>query len=226
MRNGTTISRLVLVEQNLERIKYPANLRLQYLKSIYDGRPIFERYLTGDARIHLHCLWKSTPFCREEICICVAKRTASKCGTCGPYFYEVPMLVCVGQNPKKAQRIVSIIRLQSLNQCAVFDADSFKVSLNPTAKLLWRIVDRKLCALSRLPIVKFRQGVDHLVQGRAESHNDTTDARTDVLKSIWMSVLEDVRIGFLRLCGNDIQLLFREGRNFFFQLHQLFASPF
>ena len=44
------------IEHDLKSINHRANLRLEYLKRVYDRRSIAERYFLGETGIHLHGL--------------------------------------------------------------------------------------------------------------------------------------------------------------------------
>jgi hypothetical protein len=67
--------RVLEAKRRLERIKHVGNLRMENLKSWYDRRAVFERYLKGTVELHAH-LWThpdlaaaTTGERRPELCI-------------------------------------------------------------------------------------------------------------------------------------------------------------
>src|SRR5690348_10043375 len=90
----------------LETLKYRGDLRLEYLKRIYDRSPVFHRYLTSEACIHLHGLWYTHTGIgkqKEMLGACIRiKRTTMESGPVArPQKDAISMLVGVGESLEK-----------------------------------------------------------------------------------------------------------------------------
>ena len=61
----------------------------------------------------------------------------------------IPMLVGVGEFLQEQKPVMSIARLQLLDEYDVFDRESFEVALNARPEVIWALTDRKLRAAFR-----------------------------------------------------------------------------
>jgi hypothetical protein len=133
-----------LVEARLECIHYVGDLRLKYLKLIYNGGSISEHYRTGDACVHLHGLCHESATRRRKV-TSVCYRLQVKSSTSGRLQVdESSVFVFLGKTLEFSQPLSSVVRLRFLDQCNVCDIQTFKVGLNPAPEILWRLTDRKL----------------------------------------------------------------------------------
>ena len=162
-RLGGAVSRLL--ELRLEHAKRLGNLQFQLLQSVYihDGRSIAELYMNGEAVLHIHGLTSDYRFC-------ATLRNAIYDGGFG--YSKPPVFVRIGQFSEGACPVASVIRLQPLNYCDMFAADSFEKGTTPSLETFYGILNRKLRAVFNLAGVQACQLIDEVIQSSSQVVSD------------------------------------------------------
>ena len=104
--------RTMSFETKFELIKRRGNLRLEHLKRFDDPRPIIERYVQGNAEIHLHAADT-----------CMVLRDLSTVTGAGNGVDSL-VFVRVVEGAQEFRPCASIARLESSDGCLVFGAHS------------------------------------------------------------------------------------------------------
>jgi len=143
---------------------------LEYLKRLYDKRPIFERYVEGEIEVHLHFDWNGSGWCFRYRGLNDGHGglPSRKQDT------EVFVFVFIGEGPQCASPFASIARLVLLDHCDMFSADAVKEGLEASRESLYRIFDRKLRSRLLNTRIETRQVEHQVIQGAAEIVNDLT----------------------------------------------------
>ena len=159
------------LELRIECIKHLGNLRLELLKSFYDRRSIAERYANGNITLHVHGSTSENRFCA----------TWRKCNKDRALnSSKVPVFIRVGEDSKSFCPLASITRLKPLDSCDVFrDENSKVVSTEEALELLFRIYDRKLCAIYDLLGIKAGQLINQVIQGGSQILHNLSDKSAD-----------------------------------------------
>ena len=113
------------LELRAEKMKCLSNLEFQLLQSIHinDNRSIAELYINVETSIHIHGLVGSERFCA----------TLSKViSNVGRSYDEMPVFVRIGELSEYASPVTSAARLQPLDNCYVFVADAFEITITPS----------------------------------------------------------------------------------------------
>jgi len=222
------LARSSLFEDGIELNKQVGNLRLKYLKSLYDGHTIAKRYCAGEAVLHLHFLGHQGQGAKEDKislkwCVFIRKRRKMESvTTLAGNPDHLPMLVAVGEVAKPTRPVASIVRLQPLNLCDVFVADAFEVGLAPKPEALFRVLDQKLSSFLLAPGVEPGEIENQVVQRTAKALNDIADSQAHFREWIWDRVLDSIEV---HLQGNDIALAFPERVYARLEIRQVFAGP-
>src|SRR2546423_643892 len=125
------------LELRLESIKYRGDLRLEYLKRFYDGRPILEQCLNGDVTLHVHGFIANRPYCLTH------RRAILRDGETDKRESEVNMLIRIRNVLQPAYPNTAIERLEPAYRCLVFTRNSLEVAVPRLRPFLWPIFDRK-----------------------------------------------------------------------------------
>jgi hypothetical protein len=178
---GTALAAWELVGKQQQQ---ESRLAIQLLQSLYDRKPIWERYVGGSLEIHGHVTVGGINLCA---CFVVALENSSLGqghksieGEVHLYRDKFPMLVGVGEVTQNARPLASTVRLKLANYCGVFVADTFQSGRPMRREALLRILDGKLRAALTGSGVVLGENVDQVVQRRAEVVDDLSnqDART------------------------------------------------
>jgi hypothetical protein len=167
------------LELRLERIKRLGNLELDFLKRLYDRRPVRELYEEGSYDLHVHAVADG-----ERICIRLkADRTAY--GNVGLCRSQPSMLVWVGNVLQGCRPVVSTIRLQPLDSCFVRGVHSAEPSsLHPSREVTVSAFDGKLCHREIEAGIEAGETEHKIVEGSAEIvanvSNDSAHPRRDI----------------------------------------------
>lgn len=103
--------------------------------------------------------------------------------------------------------LASIVRLQKLNVCPMFSADTFEAAVPLTPKTLWAIFDKELRMVYKRAGIEVCKLMNHIVKGSPEIVNDFTNQdfndrrnrmRRDSLDSDWflstLDLLQQIKI--------------------------------
>ena len=209
-------------EHRLELIKRVGNLRLKYLQRLYDGRSIGERYRSGEAVLHLHCV------CREDIrtLVCFRIYAAKFCRETGRDRHYVPMLVIVRDLSQSLRPVASFIGLQPLEVCDVAEFHPSKIGLTVPVEILWKIIDRKLCTAMARPRIDEPNFNGDVVQARTELLGKFTDEDISprVVRS-WLAFRGEAESCALTLDGNKVNIRFPEIFYSLFEIREVFPCP-
>ena len=194
------------IEKRLARIKHVGNLQLQQLQCLYDGRPhvIAENYRRGILDLHLHFVRHLDGLASGSFCLNFREGSEIHFDIVGPNSDWTSMLVRIGEVAERAEPIISIVRLQVLNQCDFFFAESFKLGRNPPLELIFSVAYRKLQArIIDVRMSPLSERTHHIVQGDQKRLNDLTNQRLQSPQRIVDEVMGFERLGTLLLNGND-----------------------
>jgi len=198
-----------LAQKRLEITKHQSNAALNFLKRLYDRRPIWERYLEGNVRLHLHYSFSVTPSFKRDIEVCIGCRP-DQFDVMGLLINdnEAVMLVEVGEVAEQAHTVPTRIRLASLNQCDVCIADSQEIVASPSLEDLRIAFNRKLDILADAARVLLREGTGNVIQGIAkavgEFANTHSDLDSEVVKELIQEFTTKVKV---QIFGRDIRLM-------------------
>jgi hypothetical protein len=187
------------LEFRLERLKRLGNLELDYLKRLYDGRPLGELYRRGEMELHVHFAMNGM-YCATyrrldgvkvrsvDAGIAVGGKTAPDTG-------EAFVFVAIGQVAQSFSPIASRIRLQPLNRCDMGRIDAFEPStLFPPREALFRVFNRKLREVLTDAGIEFGEFKNEVIQGGSEVIDNLPDQNSNVC-------LDE---GFIRTAKNDL----------------------
>lgn len=161
------------LELRLERIKRLGNLRLEYLQRFYNGLPIAEGYANLRLVLHMHCVARGLVICAlyrgspgNGVQVSDGESQLDRELALEPY--EMPVFVWVGQVSESSRPLASVVRLQPLYLCDMRGVDSLEEGLLPSQEAVWRISDRKLCAVFGTSGVVLGEGIDEVIEGCPE----------------------------------------------------------
>lgn len=212
----------------LEHIKHLGNLKMELLKSFYDGRSIAERYINGEILLHVHGFASDYRFCATW-------RQGDGDSPCNSN--EVPVFVWVGNLSEDARPIASIARLQLLDSCNMYIADTFETVLSPPIENLFAIIDGKLCFIYDLLGVKASQLIDQVIQGSSQIidgfANENASKMRNWLHDIGCRTLDPINLMsiwkdnncWLALNDNAITYHLAEGVDPLLQICQVYSCP-
>src|SRR3990167_5042840 len=164
------------LELRIERIKRISNLELDMLQCFYDRQPIVERYAKGEIGIHIHFRFSGCAYCAVYVSREAVKLTnrayLNDVFSNIDYWSEKPMLVRVRDKRQTMSPISSLVGLQILNNCDMFDAESFQVGRTPSLETRWLMFDRKLRIILFNTGVEKGQLVNKVIQGGAQVIGD------------------------------------------------------
>ncbi len=130
------------LEFRIERSKQVSNLEFELLQRLYDRRSIAERYTKGEVSLHMHIQQISGAiFCA----VYMSRNTFEFTGSMRRNFNnalgqvnkrsEMPMFVWIREKCQEMRPCSSFVRLQSLNTCDMFDAESFQKGISRFGRL-------------------------------------------------------------------------------------------
>jgi hypothetical protein len=151
------------LELRLERIKRVGNLRLDYLKRVYQGEPFVECYLNHILEIHTHLVF-------EGIGVCGVYRILLGSDENSVLQEKEIIVFCeVAEDGKESRPAASVVRLQLLDCCDMRIADTFKGTPSGFLELLWSVGDRKLCSLLPGSAVENSKLPNHVIECGTEA---------------------------------------------------------
>ncbi len=208
------------IYQRLELIKHLGNAQLNYLKSLHDGSPIWERYLKHEVRLHIHCIF-------PRVCLACATVPANV-NSLFRQDDEATMLVEVGEFAEQTQTLPSIVRLAFLDHCDMYIADAFEKAIPPTDEDIMSVFNRKLDLIAhRITGILLSQGASDVVQGGAQGIGEfpdvDSDARKIFLKPLFQIFASGVQLRIIGTGADGIQLVSAAAK--FFQPRQMFFCP-
>jgi len=216
-----------LLELRLERIKRFSNLRLQLLQSVYvhDGRTCAELYMDGSAVIHIHGVVGATRFCARL-------QNVNSILRGGLRYCEFPVFVGVGEVSNQLCPITSIIRLQLLDSCDMFSAQTFEIASAPTPEDILAVLDRKLSFLLNRAGIKACKLIDEIIEGRPQVIDDFPNENLDDMRNFGdfnfersNDIASLVRRFWLTINDNTIAYSLAEDVNPTIQIRQVFICP-
>jgi hypothetical protein len=205
-----------LIEQRLEITKHLGNAQLSYLQRLYDGRFVWERYLESEIWVHVHC---GLP---RPICLTCRREPSDMTGLF-LYKNETLMLVEVGEVADQFQTLPARIRLTQVEQCDMFIANSFKLSLSPTLEDLWEVFNRKLDSIAHASDVLLRDGTGGVIERTPKAIRELTNTNADFSSDDIERFLQDYKIGMNIRIGRDIALTGTRRESF--DIRQVFVCP-
>jgi hypothetical protein len=217
---------IVGLEQRLELLNQLGALKLQYLKRLYERKPVWERYLGGEL-LHVH---GSNVNASIGVCATFQRDTNTPDILC-PLDNKMRMLVFVGQNPQTCKPIRTIVRLNPLEQCDVYVADAFEKCITMTPKRLFAIFNRELDEMADLLRAGVLEGNQcrKIIEGRTEAIGELADDHPKFRRSILGAI--NVRLDSFDTARPDINVIgnqFRIAANVFdpiLQIRQMFMCP-
>lgn len=228
------------LELRLECINRMGDLRLDFLKRLYDGKAVIKGYKQGNVELHIHA-W--TPVKKFHNAIEPNSRDGRIrdfhiCGVltrfCGNsrtmlLENEMPMLIWIRDISEHLSPIDSIIRLQSLNLCRMKAADSLEAGLGPSLESVWRVLNQELRTVLPSAGIKDREFVDEIVEASPQVIDCLSDKQRNLERDRTFGPLEmewyaRLRIEFRCLMGNLI-LVAKENSDYILQLRKMFLCP-
>jgi hypothetical protein len=222
------------IEKRLERINNAGNLRLEYLKRVYDRRPIGEQYIAGDVRIHVHGFWNQGTGLESlksvKVCWVCRYSLESAPGRTVPLKEdEFFVLVFISKGLQSSEPMPSVVRLQIADHCDVFDGKAFEIGLNPSLEVVWALTDWKLCSAlrrRRIPVVEFKEGKNQLIEHPSEHRRYNANVCADILEKVRHLIMPKAGNFLIGLEINEVPFAAFPGSfDPFFKYRQVFSSP-
>ena len=215
------------LEIRIECIKRFGDLRLKLLQSVYvhDGRSSAELYMDGSLVIHIRGLVGADRFCaRFQKMNGVLSRGLRYC--------ELPVFVGVGEVSNQLRPVASFIRLQPLDSCDMFIAQTFKIPTMPTPEDIFAILDRKLSFLLNRAGIKACELIDQIIECRTQIVNDFSNEDFDDVGNLgefYFECSDDISRFieglWLAIYNNAICYSLTQTFNQTIQIRQVFACP-
>jgi len=161
-------AQLSLREFGIELSKCFSNLRLDFLKCVYDGRSVLERYRNGVVNLHLHIahggMWCVTLEASNSVQV-VSLKTGMN-GEPGNSLSrdQVPVFVRVGAIAEECGPIASVVRLKPLDLCDMSGVDLYEHTWSVTPETIRAVFNRKLRSLLLDAGVKFGELEDEIIE--------------------------------------------------------------
>lgn len=221
------------LELRLETIKSLDNVEYKLLKCFYNGRSILENYLKRENVLHVHGLVGEKGFCAIYL-RADNNRTIHN--------DKSSVLVGIGDISKPFRPLATIERLQPLNSCDVFRANSsekfiFPLSSDATdsvVKCFWRVLDWKLRSLYLLLGIEAGQLINEVIESSPKVIDDFADKNAEFFRNgDWATsdiagineLMFDMVPYTLIINGNTINLILAKDLNPSFQVTEVFACP-
>lgn len=224
------------LELRLEHSKRLSNLRLEFLKRLYDGLPVVERYLQGKVELHVHFLARDRMLCARYFSRQIEKleplSVSPKLDLKSPLVKsEVSMFVGVGDIPQFGRPITSSVRLHSLNSCYMSGIEAVEPStIFPPLEALSLIFNRKLSAINNLPGIEDSKLIDEIIEGgtKVVANLADDDAKIDRNRNVPMH--DELRFAeMLRVCipspATGLFLFVPEGFDSCYKIKNVFLCP-
>ncbi len=222
------------LEVRLERLKNASNLRLEYLKRLYDRRPIGELYGSGEHCLHIH--FRSVRHYCAMYCAghipkiddMISVGAMERKFMISSRRNKMDMLVGIGQVFKNGSPIASTVRLQRLDCCNMCAIEAVEPSsLYAPLKSLFLVFDRKLSALNEISRIEPSEFENQIIERRPDVINDlpNEDAETKIhgeMNLIYDKLLRVIRIG---IEGNRIDLFLPSLSDFPYKISKVFFCP-
>jgi len=233
MRN-TNLSPL---ELRLEISKSRSNIEYQLLNCFYNRQTtISENYLKVLNVIHVHGMFGNRGFC-ARYWKCNSKRAFKET--------QFPVFVRVGNNSKSFRPFTSIERLQPVDSCDVFRANSSEISAFPIIfdatdsppERFFRVLNWKLCSLYLLLGIEAGQLIDKVIESGTQVIDDFAyDDTTYSWGEFWGESKNKIGNGTspplsfrrpYKLClfGSTLEILLEKDTDSLFQVQEVFTCP-
>lgn len=243
------------LEVRLERVKRLGNLRLDYLKRLYQGHSIVEGYTQHRFDLHLHAEWVGTGLCARfraasDLEFNIFSRGIRDDLTARPHgnfsfdtdelimgdHDEFLMFVEVTESLQRSGPCASIVRLQLLDCCNMRSVEPREHARGVPFEVGWARFDRELQTLASRSRVECGQLDNEVVQADTKTAGDVASEHHYSVRNLGVpSVIDPVR--FSQLAG-----LYRRGIRIHlndsgfglgftnivmegFKLHEMFISP-
>lgn len=215
----------------LEKIKRISNIELQLLQCIYGDnlRSVVEMYINGEIGWHVHFSIGSNRFCATWMKGLDVSDNSIGCG-------KSSVLIGIREVSDELRPLASIVRLQKLNVCPMFSADTFEPGIPLTPKILWAILDKKLRMVYNRAGIEACNLIDQIVKGSPEIVNDFTNQdfndrrnrmRRDSLDGDWfLSTLDLLQQFKIIIIDSSVYCDLPEDVYSAIQIGQMFTSPF
>lgn len=162
------------LEFRLECVNGFSNAKYDFLKCLYDGHSVIERYSRLKIDLHVHFLAGERMWCanyrkRKSGIIDIAKRRVI--GQCGraAQLWEFPVLVFIRKVNERCRPIASLVRLEPLDRCDMSGIDALAPGiLCPTSELIFSVYERKIREILRRAGIEFRDLKDQIFEGGSE----------------------------------------------------------
>lgn len=221
---------LSIGELKIEINKRLSNARIDFIKRLYDRRPVVEQYLDGDCDIHVHFTTGIHRWCANYIS-CRAAGVSVK-GDAPSDVDESVVLVEVVEVPEHRDPVASLVRLQTLDHCNMGFVDALEVGVTPSGEAIGVAFNRELSA--RWLSISSQEGksVDEIIQRAAEIVTNFTnqnragdwDRKGRPLADTrpYEEIVRRIRI---KLGYEAVFVLFGDDVQFFPQITKVFLCP-
>jgi hypothetical protein len=222
------------LEFRLERIKRRGNLRLDFLKRLYDPRSIAELYLKGHVDVHVHVLTRPGVICARyraglaEKFSGIGSEGRSEGESTG-IVSETTVLVGIGEGGESASPITSTIRLQILDRCHMRGIETLQPStIYAPPEALWLIFDRELCPLYDPTGIEEGEFKNEIIESSPKIVTNLSGQKTEIegynlfLDKNDLDAVRSIRV---EIPNGGITLRLPDGFNSFYKLTKVFACP-
>jgi hypothetical protein len=222
------------LELRLEISKSLSNVEYQLLQCLYNRRSVLENYLKRENVLHVQGLVGEKSFC--AIYLRADNNRTVHNG-------KLSVLVGIGDISKPFRPLATIERLQPLDSCDVFRANSsekpiFPLSCDATdsvVKCFWRVLNWKLRSLYLLLGLEAGQFINKIIESSPKVIDDFADKNAEFFRNRdWAtSDIADIneltpfgRVSYtLVINGNTTNLILAKDLNPPFQVTEVFACP-
>jgi len=218
----------------LERLKHASNLRLDFLKRLYDRRSVGELYCSGESNLHIHFRTVGSycaTYCAghiTEVVKMVPVNDVNREFTIGLSGNKGPVLVGVGQVFENGRPVTSTVRLQRLDCCNMCGIESVEPSsIYPPFKSLSLVFDRKLGAIYDEPGIENRKFIDQIIERRPEiiTNFSDQDAKAVVEGEFHVPYDDLIRVFRIGLNQNHLHLFAPPSSGMPYKISKVFFCP-
>lgn len=214
--DGRDVFSGALKERGLELVNCLASSEQEFLKRLYDGTPVFQRYREGEVRIHYHGMTSTLGGDGNRYCLRWQRRPNSVLDyLLNPDQSLVSVPIREVAEQAEPVWIGSVIRLKPLEKCDVFVADAFQVGIPVTRETLWAAFDRKLDLFADAARILLRYGTREIVERVAQAtcklaNHDSDFSREDLArlgrKIVPAIVGSEIRVGVNDVFSEPVQV--------------------
>ena len=141
------------------------------------------------------------------------------------------MLVSIRQCFEQQESLMSIVRLQLLDECDIWIQEPSQITFDARPEVIWKLTDRKLRSTFRrrgrcMSVAEFKACGDQLIEDSPKLSRYSPHFRAYILQRIGKIIADHVGIPWIRICGDSVNLEVPTALDHILQIQQVFTSVF